>query len=150
MGPDFLKLPPLEEHMLMIIPKTFPPVFFLHNELQSPPVFSEDPLRTIARSDPDSYGVSALPWDPAHMKYYVRLSSIGSLFPPVFQSSCAEAPLTLNAKCTGGSLSQCQIPICGDLTWSSELSLLEVSLCDTVTFQSVSRPHGRYGVAYIL
>ena len=49
----------------------------------------------------------------------------------------------------GGSSSQCQIPRCGNLIWGSELSLQWVSLCDTVTFQSMGCPPGEYSVAYI-
>ena len=33
--------------------------------------------------------------------------------------------------------------------WGSELSLLQVSLCEPVTFQSVDFPPGRCGIAYI-
>ena len=62
----------------MIFPKTF-----ASNEPKSPPVFPGEPLRTTVRSDPDSYGVSALPWDPVHMKAFVHLSRMESLFPPV-------------------------------------------------------------------
>ena len=78
-----------------------------HNKPQSPPVFPEDPPRTVVRSDPDSYGASALPWDPVHVKACVQFSRMGSPFPPVPWSSCAQAPLALNAKCSGGCFSQC-------------------------------------------
>ena len=120
----FPKWPPLEEHMLMIIPETFASNDLPPNERQSPPVFPGDPPRTAVRSDPDSCGVSALPWDLVYMKDCVYLSRIRSLFLPVLWSSCAQVPLAFNAKCSGGSFSQCQIPRHGDLMWGSELSLL--------------------------
>ena len=41
---------------------------FPHSEPQSPPVLPGDPPRTAGRSDPDSYGISALPWDPGRTK----------------------------------------------------------------------------------
>ena len=43
-------------------------------------------------------------------------------------------PLAFNARSSGGSFSQCQISRSQDLTWGSELSLLQLSHCDTVTF----------------
>ena len=58
--PDFLAL--LEE--LMLIPGTLYPMSFPHNEPQLPTFYPGDPPRTTGRSDTDSYGVSALPWDP--------------------------------------------------------------------------------------
>ena len=45
-------------------------------------LLSQETLPT-GRSDPDSYGVPALPWNPEHMKTYVSLPRVGSLFPPV-------------------------------------------------------------------
>ena len=52
-----------------------PPVSFphkSHSQTTPIPVFPEDPPRTAVRSDPNSYGVSALPWDPVHMKSCVH------------------------------------------------------------------------------
>ena len=76
--------------------RALPPMSFPYNESHSPPVFPEYPPRTAVRSNPDSYGASALPWDPVHMKACVHLSRMGFLFPPVW-SSCAQAPLAFNA-----------------------------------------------------
>ena len=151
----FPKWSPLEKFMLMIIPKTFASnVLCLHcpspTTNQSPPVFPGDPLRTIGRSDEDAYGISSLHWDSTHMKACGCLSRVESLFPPVLWRSCAQGLLALNAKCSWGSFFQCQIPRCGNLTWCSELSLLLVSLCDIITFQSVGCPPGGYGIAYIV
>ena len=65
------------------------------------PIFLGDPPRTAGRSDPDSYGESALPWKPVLMKSWVCLSRVGSPFPPVLWSSCAQAPLALNTNDQG-------------------------------------------------
>ena len=75
----------------------------------SHPVFPGDLPKSTVRSDPDSYGVSLLS-DSVHMKACVHFSRMGSSFPPIPWSSCAQALLALNAKCSGGSSSQCQIP----------------------------------------
>ena len=39
-----------------------------HCKPQVPPAFPGDPLKPAGRSDPDSYGVCALPWDLVHME----------------------------------------------------------------------------------
>ena len=57
-----------------------------HNKPQSPPVFPEDPPRTVVRSDTDSYGDSALPWDPVHMKTCMCLSRMGLHFPQSYRA----------------------------------------------------------------
>ena len=123
-GQIFPKCLLLEEYMLMLIPKTIASNVLPPQPATVPPVCSGDPPRTAVRSDPDSCGVSALPWDLVYMKDCVYLSRIRSLFLPVLWSSCAQVPLAFNAKCSGGSFSQCQIPRHGDLMWGSELSLL--------------------------
>ena len=74
------------------------------------PVFPGCPSRTTVRFDPDSYGDFALPWDPVHVKVCVHLLRMGSLFPPVLWSSCTQATLAFNARCSRGSFSLCQIP----------------------------------------
>ena len=70
-----------------------------------------------------------MPRDPIYVKACVWLSRMGSLFPPVPWSSCAQALLNLNTKCSRGSFFQCRIPRCGNLTWGSEFLLPLVSLC---------------------
>ena len=82
----------------MIIPKTFAFNVLPHNELQSHPVFPGDPERTTGRSDPDAYGVSALPWNPVHMKACVHLWS------GVFVSSSLTELL-----CTSTTCPHCQM-----------------------------------------
>ena len=65
---------------------------------------------------------------------------MGSLFPPVLWSSCAQVLLTLNS--LGAPPSRL-----GNLTWSLELSLWE-SICRVVTFQFVGCPPSGYGIVY--
>ena len=55
-------------------------------------------------------------------------------------SSCTQVPLAFSARCYRSSFSQCQFTTHGNLMWGSELLLLWVSLCETVTFQSVGLP----------
>ena len=123
-GQIFQKWPPPEKGMLLTIPEDF--VFNVHPSQQAAftPVFPGCPPRTAVRFDPDSYGDFALPWDPVHVKVCVRLLRMGSPFPPVLWSSCTQAPLAFNARCSRGSFSQCQIPTRESLMWGSELSLL--------------------------
>ena len=56
--------------------------------------FLADRPRPTSRSDPDSYQVTALPWDPVHMKPCVRLPRMEYLFPP--------GPLDFHTKYSGG------------------------------------------------
>ena len=109
-GHIFPKWPPLEEHTLVIIPWTLPPLSFHHNEPQSPPGFPGDPPRAAVMCDPDSYGVSAFPWGPVHMKPCVWLSRMGSPLLPVPWSSCAQAPLAFNTKCFGAPSANARSP----------------------------------------
>ena len=109
---------------LLNIPKSFASNVLPSQQATFTPVFPGCPPRTAVRFDPDSYGDFALPWDPVHVKVCVCLLRMGSPFPPVLWSSCTQAPLAFNARCSGGSFSQCQISKCGGLMWGSELSLL--------------------------
>ena len=85
-----------------------------------PLVFLGYPPRTAVRSNPDSFGVSALLWDPLHMKACVHLSRMGSLSPPVLWSFCTQAPLALITRHSRGSFSQCPIPRHGAMMWGSQ------------------------------
>ena len=123
-GQIFPKWPPPEKGMLLNIPKSFASNFLPPQQARFTSVFSGCPPRTLASFDPDSYRDFALPWDPVHVKVCVCLLRMGSPFPPVPWSSCTQAPLAFNARCSRGSFSQCQIPTCGYLIWGSELSLL--------------------------
>ena len=123
-GQVFPKWAPPEKGMLMNISKSFASNFLPPQQATFTPVFPGDPPRTAERSNLDSCGNFALPWDPVHMKVCVHPSRMGSPFPPVPRSSCTLAPLAFNARCSKGSFSQCQISRHGSLMWSSELSLL--------------------------
>ena len=58
-----------------------PPVSCPHSEPQPTSAFAGDPPRLISRSDPDSYGIPALPWDPVHIKPCVFPSRVESASP---------------------------------------------------------------------
>ena len=88
-GQIFPKWPPPEKGMLMNIPKSFASNVLSPQQATFTPVFPGGPPKTAVRSDPDSYGDLALPWDPVQVKICVRFSRIGSPFPPVLWSSCA-------------------------------------------------------------
>ena len=123
-GQIFPKWPPPEKGIVMDISKSFGSIVLPSQQATFTPIFPGGPPRTTARSDPHFRGDPALPWDPVHVKVCVCLLRMGSPFPPVLWSSCTQAPLAFNARCSGGSFSQCQISKCGGLMWGSELSLL--------------------------
>ena len=111
--------------------------------------FPDEPPRPSCESVSVSYGVPALPWNPAHMKLYVYLLRVESVFPPVLWSTCAQALLAFSAKFSGGSYSQSQISRLRNLMYDLELFLLWESPCDIVIFQFVGCPFSGYGIAYI-
>ena len=121
---NFPKWPPPEKGMLLNTLESSTSNVLPSQQATVSPVFPGCPPRTAARFDPESYGDFALPWDSVHVKVCVRLLRMGSPFPPVLWSSCAQAPLAFNARCSGGSFSQCQIPTHESLMCGSELSLL--------------------------
>ena len=134
------KIATSRERQLLNIPESFAFNVLPSQQATFTPVFPGCPLRTAVKFDPDSYGDLALPWDPVRVKVCVRLLRMGCPFPPVPWSSCTQAPLAFNARCSRGSFSQCQIPAHEGLMLGSELSLLLVSLCEPVSFQSVEHP----------
>ena len=117
-GLIFPKWPPPEKGTLMNTPGSSAPSVLPHNEPQSPPVFPGDPLRTTFRSNPDSYGASALPWDPVHMKTCVCLSRMGSPVPPSSMELLHTSPTGL----------QCQflqelLPLPDPQAWGPDMGL---------------------------
>ena len=118
----------------------------LHSEPQLTPTSPGDPPRPTGGSGPGSYGVTALPWVPVHMKPCVHPPRVESLFPPILWSSCTQALLAFKAKCSGGSSFWCQMPSLGSLTWGLELSLLRENLCNIIIFHFVGRPPNGYGI----
>ena len=123
-GQIFPKWPPPEKGTLLNIPKSFASNVLPPKQATFTPVFPGGPPRTAVSFNPDFYGDFALPWDPVHVKICVCLLRMGSPFPPVPWSSCAQAPLAFDARCSWGSFSQCQIPTRGTLMWGSEFSFL--------------------------
>ena len=149
-GQIFPKGPPLEEHMLMIIPKISASNVLPQQQATVTPSFPRRSSKNHSQFWPRFlWRLCFALWETGHKKSCECLSRVISPFPSVLWSSCTQAALTLNAKCSGVS-SQCQIPRGWNLLWNSELSLLWVSLSDTVTFQSVGHPPGGYSVAYIM
>ena len=144
-GQIFPKWPPPEKGTLLNIPESFASNDLPSQQATFTPLFPGGPPGTVVRFDPDSCGDFALPWDPVHVKVCVRLLGMGSLFPRVLWSSCTQAPLAFNARCFGGSFSQCQIPTRRSLMWGSELSLLNQLISSLWGF-----PPGRYWVVYIM
>ena len=104
-GQIFPKWPPPEKGTLLNIPKSFASNVLPPQQATFTPAFPGGPPRTTARSDPDSHGDPALPWDPVHAKVCVHLPRMGSLLPPVLWSSYTQVPLVFNARCYGGSFS---------------------------------------------
>ena len=123
-GQIFPKWPPPEKGMLLNIPESFASNDLPLQQAAFTPAFPGCPPRNAPRSDTDSYGAFAFPWDPVHVKVCVRLLRMGSPFTPVPWSSCTQAPLAFNARCSWGSFSQCQVPAHEGLMWGSEPSLL--------------------------
>ena len=124
LGQIFPKSPPPEKSMLLNIPESFACNALPSQQAIFTPVFPGSPPRTVVRFDPDSHGDFALTWDPVHVNVCVCLLRMGSPFPPVLWSSCAQAPLAFNDRCSRGSFSQCLVPAREALMWGSELSLL--------------------------
>ena len=101
-----------------IFPRAFPPMLFPHHKAQSAPVFPGDPPRTAVWSDLDSYGDFAFPWDTVHVNICVHISRMGSLFPPVPWSSCAQDP-GLQCQMLWGLF----LPVPGPQAWGFDVRL---------------------------
>jgi len=127
------------ERQLLNIPESFAFNVLPSQQATFTPVFPWCPPRTAVRFDLGSCGDLALPWDLVHMKVCVCLLRMGSPFPPVLWSSCAQAPLAFNARCSGALY-----PSGGSLhVWcgaQNSHSCRWVSLCEPVSFQSVALP----------
>ena len=115
-GHIFPKQPPPEKHTLMNIPKRFASNVLPPRQATVTPFFPRRSSKNCSQVQPRLLWSYALPWDPGHMEVCVRLSRMGFPFPPVPWSSCAQAPLAFNARYSGASFSQCQIPRCRYLT----------------------------------
>ena len=120
-GPDFSKMAASRgAHTWWLFLELLHPIFCPHSKPQPPFTLLGELPRHTDGPDPDSYGVPALPLDPVHMKPCVCPPTMKCLFPPVLWSSCIQSSLAFNAKCPGGSSSQCQTPKHGNLMWGSQ------------------------------
>ena len=99
-GPYFPKMATSRERHLLNIRESF--AFNVHPSQQATfsPVFPGCRPRSAVRFDPDFYGEFTLSWDPVYVKVCLRLLRMGSPFSPVPWSSCAQAPLAFNARCS--------------------------------------------------
>ena len=109
-GQIFPKWPPPEKGTLLNIPESFAFNALPSQQAMLTPLFPGFPPRTAVRFDPDSHGDFALPWGPVHVKVCVHLLRLGSPFPPVPWSSCTQAPLAFNDRCSGPCSSHVRSP----------------------------------------
>ena len=80
-GPDFSKMATSGgTHTDGLFPRLLLPVSFLLNEPHHP-IFPGDAARIAGKSDPDSYWVSALPWEPMHKKPVCTFQEWSLCFP---------------------------------------------------------------------
>ena len=112
-----------------------------------PPAFPGDIPRPAGWSDPNFYGIPAFPWDPMHMKPCVCPPRMESVSPSPRWPSVpnAQAPLAFNAKCSGGSSSQCQT----SQTGAPDICLGEPLQCSYFASLCVAHLVGTDGVVYI-
>ena len=123
-GQIFPKWPPPEKCMLMNIPKSSGSNALPPQQAAFTPCFHRRSSKNCSQVQPRFLWSLRFALGPsAHESLCVPFKN-GSPYLPVLRSSCAQDPLAFNAKCSRGSFSQCQIPMHGDLTWGSELSLL--------------------------
>ena len=92
------KCPPPDKHLLMNIPKTFASNVLPPQQATFTPVFPGGPPRTAVRFDPDSYGASALPWDPVNLKACAPFKNVFSV-----------SPSSVELLCTNPTGLQCQL-----------------------------------------
>ena len=116
------------EAWLLNIPESFASNVLPSQQATFTPGFPGCPPRTAVRFDSDSHGDFALPWDPVHMKVHVRLLRMGSPFPPVLWSSCAQAPLAFNARSPGALSPSARSPCMGFDVWLRTLTHVGESL----------------------
>ena len=109
--------------MLMNIPESFASNVLPSQQATFTPVFPGG-LQELQSGLTQIPMETDLPWGPVHVNICVHLLRMGSPFPPVLWSSCAQALLAFNARCSRGSFSQCRIPTRESLMCGSELPLL--------------------------
>ena len=92
---------------------------FPHNETQISPVSPGDPPSSTVRSDPDSYGVSALPWNPVHMKACVNFFRNGVSISPSPVELLHTSPAGLQSQVLLGLL----LPVPDPEEWEPDMGL---------------------------
>ena len=99
------------------------PPLVSHSQLPHPQETLPTPAlpRPTGRSGPDSCVVTALCWVPVHVKSCVHPLRVESLFPLFLWSSCTQALLAFNAKCSGTPPPVARLSL-ESPTWGSELT----------------------------
>ena len=124
-GHIFPKCLSLDEHRMMNIPKSFASNALLPQQGTVSLCFPRRSSKNCSLVWPSFLWSPCFALGPsAHEILCVPFKNGESLFSPVLWSSCTWAQLAFNAGYSRGSLSQCQIPRCGDLTRGWELSFL--------------------------
>ena len=132
------KCPPPEKYMLMNIPKSFASNMLPPQQATVSTCFPRRSSKNFRQVQPRFLWSLCFAMGPsAHESLCEPFKNGVSVSPSPMELRCT---LAFNARFSRGPFSQCQIPRRGDLMWNSELLLLYVSLCDTVTFQSVGFP----------
>ena len=134
---------------LLNIPESFAFNVLPSQQATSTPVFPGCPPRTSDRSDPDSYGDLALPWNSVHVKVCVRLLRMGVSISPSPMELLRTSPTGLQCQMLQGLFLLVPDPHvgvwCGD---QNSHSYRWVSVNQLVS-SLWSFPPRRYGVVYI-
>ena len=112
----------------------------------SQPHFPGDPPKPEGRSAPDSYGVTALPWVPVHVKSCVLPPRVESLFSPVLWSSCTQSSAGLQSQMLWGLLLLMPDSQAGEPSVGLKILNLWENLFDIIIFQFVSHPPSGYRI----
>ena len=109
-----------------------------------------DPPGLAGRSGSASCGITApFIWVLMHTGFCLCCPPrVESLFSPVLWKSCKHIPLTFKVRFPGDSLSFCQIPGLGSLTWGSEPWQQWESFLGIIVLQIVGCPPGVYGILF--
>ena len=123
-GQIFPKWPLPEKRTLMDIPKSFASNALPPQQVIVTSCFPRRSSKNCSQVQPRFLWSLCFALGPSARESLCVPFKNGVSLPPDLWSSCAQAPLAFNARCSRGSFSQCQIPRHGDLMWGSELSHL--------------------------
>ena len=123
LGQLFPNWPPPREFTPMIIPWDLCPQCPSSTVSHSYPLLSQVVLQDSRWDWHRFLWVPALPWDQCIVRTCTYPLRRGALFSPFLWSSCSHALLAFNAKCSGGSSSQCQSP----QVWEPDLGFRTLS-----------------------